>query len=155
MKIKTAELIGPALRYCVAKGEGYNVGVITAEEQWERFIEGSTPEEVEEYTKEYAKIKAGFKNELCKIHDDGYKSVHDARAWNYDTDWAQGGPIIEREGGTLWSTNAMGWRYKARYDFANDKEGVVMGGPTPLIAAMRCRVASKLGDEVDVPEELL
>jgi hypothetical protein len=26
--------------------------------------------------------------------------------------------------------------------------------PTPLIAAMRCYVASKLGDEVDVPEEL-
>ena len=28
-------------------------------------------------------------------------------------------------------------------------------GPTPLIAAMRCYVASKLGDEVDVPEEFL
>jgi hypothetical protein len=28
-------------------------------------------------------------------------------------------------------------------------------GDTPLIAAMRCFVASKLGDEVDVPEKLL
>ena len=28
-------------------------------------------------------------------------------------------------------------------------------GSTPLIAMMRCFVASKLGDEVDVPEELL
>lgn len=27
-------------------------------------------------------------------------------------------------------------------------------GPTPLIAAMRCYVASKLGDEVDVPDEM-
>ena len=27
-------------------------------------------------------------------------------------------------------------------------------GSTPLIAAMRCYVASKLGDEVEVPEEL-
>jgi hypothetical protein len=27
-------------------------------------------------------------------------------------------------------------------------------GPTPLFAAMRCYVASKLGDEVDVPEDL-
>lgn len=27
-------------------------------------------------------------------------------------------------------------------------------GPTTLIAAMRCYVASKLGDEVEVPEEL-
>jgi hypothetical protein len=31
---------------------------------------------------------------------------------------------------------------------------VTMLGPTPLIAAMRCYVASKLGDEVDIPEEL-
>jgi hypothetical protein len=28
-------------------------------------------------------------------------------------------------------------------------------GPTPLIAAMRCYVASKLGDEVEIPEELI
>jgi hypothetical protein len=28
-------------------------------------------------------------------------------------------------------------------------------GPTPLIAAMRCYVASKMGDEVDVPDELV
>jgi hypothetical protein len=28
-------------------------------------------------------------------------------------------------------------------------------GKTPLIAAMRCFVASKLGDEVDIPKELL
>jgi len=27
-------------------------------------------------------------------------------------------------------------------------------GDTPLIAAMRCYVASKLGDEVEIPEEL-
>ena len=28
-------------------------------------------------------------------------------------------------------------------------------GKTPLIAAMRCYVESKLGSEVDIPEELL
>jgi hypothetical protein len=28
-------------------------------------------------------------------------------------------------------------------------------GPTLLIAAMRCFVASKLGDTIDIPEELL
>jgi hypothetical protein len=28
-------------------------------------------------------------------------------------------------------------------------------GSTPLIAAMRCYVASKLGDEVEIPQELL
>ena len=28
-------------------------------------------------------------------------------------------------------------------------------GPTPLIAAMRCYVRAKLGDEINIPEELL
>jgi hypothetical protein len=27
-------------------------------------------------------------------------------------------------------------------------------GPTPLIAAMRCYVAAKLGDTVEIPEDL-
>jgi len=29
-----------------------------------------------------------------------------------------------------------------------------MTGPTPLIAAMRCYVASRLGDTVEIPEEI-
>jgi hypothetical protein len=33
-------------------------------------------------------------------------------------------------------------------DFAQD-------GPTPLIAAMRCLVASKMGDNIEIPDELL
>jgi hypothetical protein len=34
--------------------------------------------------------------------------------------------------------------------------GLIMGsGPTPLIAAMRCYVASKLGDQIDIPTELM
>jgi hypothetical protein len=60
-------------------------------------------------------------------------------------DWAQGGPIIEREGiaiGKSWE----GWKA-----FTETSGGE---GPTPLIAAMRCYVASKLGDEVELPEGL-
>ena len=74
----------------------------------------------------------------------------------YSTDWAQGGPIIEREGiSTRHSEkDARGAWYAVlgpnRF-LSPDYEG---SGPTPLIAAMRCYVASKLGDEVDVPEEL-
>ena len=163
MKIKTADLTGPALRYCVAKCEGYNVGVITAEEQWERFIEGSTPEELGKYAKEYAEIKAAFKDELCKIHKDGYKSAYDARAWNYDTDWAVAGPIVEREniglekhrldGPYQWA--ACDWHPVVVQGYTCLERSKYVYGPTPLIAAMRCFVASRLGDEVDVPEELL
>jgi len=36
----------------------------------------------------------------------------------------------------------------------HDDDAFEQDGPTPLIAAMRCYVASKLGEEVDVPEEL-
>ena len=70
----------------------------------------------------------------------------------YSTDWAKGGPIIEREriliqpelgkegSGNAWNAISM-----------HDTEAY---GPTPLIAAMRCYVASKLGDVVKIPEEL-
>jgi hypothetical protein len=70
----------------------------------------------------------------------------------YSTDWAQGGPIIEREGITVGATDDpdtpwTGWH-------RNDERKTWACGPTPLIAAMRCFVASKLGEEVDIPEEL-
>lgn len=65
------------------------------------------------------------------------------------TDWVSGGPIIEREkldvfcSGNVWDAST-----------GDRHPNVIMTGPTPLIAAMRCYVASKLGDDVDVPEEL-
>ena len=64
------------------------------------------------------------------------------------TDWAQGGPIIESMGMGITRTNKT------------DKEPWAaclthyIDGATPLIAAMRCYVAYRMGDEVDVPEEL-
>ena len=64
----------------------------------------------------------------------------------FSTDWAQGGPIIEREKITIFQTG-KDWMGYIRHDAESF-------GPTPLIAAMRCYVASKLGDEVEIPEEL-
>lgn len=68
------------------------------------------------------------------------------------TNWSQGGPIIEREHISLTSpstTLTMFWtadigleRKFTQYDH------------DPLIAAMRCYCCSKLGDEVEVPDEL-
>lgn len=67
------------------------------------------------------------------------------------TDWSQGGPIIERE---VIETN-RGGAYQHNFWCASVGHGNKrLYGPTPLIAAMRCYVASKLGDEVEVPEEL-
>jgi hypothetical protein len=73
---------------------------------------------------------------------------------DYSTDWAAGGPIIEQEkiglhyGDGTWGVDAGRWE-------ANHPNCLyVEGGDTPLIAAMRCYVASCLGDEVQLPEEL-
>ena len=69
------------------------------------------------------------------------------------TDWAQGGPIIERENIKLTPRKPFHDDWEAEYRYSQGG-GLNAFGPTPLIAAMRCLVASKLGDEVDVPEEL-
>ena len=65
------------------------------------------------------------------------------------TNWLRGGPIIEREIISICTqmTN-KDWMAES---FHGDIDGF---GPTPLIAAMRCYVASKLGDTVEIPEEL-
>jgi len=65
----------------------------------------------------------------------------------YSTDWAQGGPIIERERIDVLYEHDLRW-------IAVPQKGIESYGPTPLIAAMRCYVASKLGDEVEIPEGL-
>jgi hypothetical protein len=74
--------------------------------------------------------------------------------WNPTTDWAQGGPIIEREEIALEPMThdkfGDGW-------LATRIEGPAVCmefGLTMLIAAMRCYVVGILGDEVEVPDEL-
>ena len=81
----------------------------------------------------------------------GFNPRHGAPWYEPSTDWAQGGPIIEREE-LLLSCNWQ--RPYALKVFVDEKRVVQSNGPTPLIAAMRCYVASKLGDEIDVPNEL-
>ena len=83
---------------------------------------------------------------------------------NYSTNWAHGGPIIEREelsveplytsgGLDCWQAYSHNLRYDARGNYIQGSDNRKYG-PTPLIAAMRCYVASKLGDEVEIPEKL-
>jgi hypothetical protein len=72
--------------------------------------------------------------------------------WSPGTKWMQGGPIIERERITVDASAILG-QWMAVFYVPNE-EPWEMRGPTPLIAAMRCYVASKLGDEVEVPYAL-
>ena len=82
-------------------------------------------------------------NGLCEMPLHGYTPT---------ADWHQGGSIIEREkigivpsddDANVW----IGSMLEPEWKFNRT-------GPTPLIAAMRCYVASKLGDEVEIPEGL-
>ncbi len=75
------------------------------------------------------------------------------RGYSPSTNWAQGGPIIEREEIYLAKSILGGWTGSI-YVKAKDYNCIMHAAPTPLIAAMRCYVASKLGDEIEVPDEL-
>lgn len=72
-------------------------------------------------------------------------------------DWQQGGAIIEREEiGVTKPVGSLAW--VATMQYQNDDYDLIYQaeeqGTTPLVAAMRCYVASCLGDEVQLPEEL-
>ena len=86
-------------------------------------------------------------------NDDGW-------AFKPSIDWAQGGPIIEREYITIkmgyWNVDSdtlevESWCARMEKDEIEDND-VWQYGPTPLIAAMRAYVASQLGDEVELTE---
>jgi hypothetical protein len=92
-------------------------------------------------------------------HTVEYRGERVLRAVPYtpSTDWSQGGPIIEREGIGLRGPSIRGNAWAAFIDLSGTSQGSQHRhtGPTPLIAAMRCYVASKLGDDINIPEELI
>jgi Protein of unknown function (DUF2591) len=131
--MKTVELTGAALDWAVCEATGFFKG--------------------------YVQFRSG-KNFL-KVYGVG-RNTH----LHPSTDWSQGGPIIEREKLGVWFSDEVidedgnilrevCWYCETSCTADNGDEPYQCDtGPTPLIAAMRCYVASKLGDEVDVPNEL-
>jgi len=81
-----------------------------------------------------------------------FTKLHDAGEFHYSTDLFQGGSIIEWE-------RINPTPYTVGKDWfatlPNATGGVCVTGPTLLIAAMRCFVTSKLGEEIEIPDELL
>lgn len=81
---------------------------------------------------------------------------------HYSTDWAIGGPIIERKRLTVmydddWKFDPTDPEDNGERWMANTNDVYyepTAYGPTPLIAAMRCHVASEMGDEIEIPKEL-
>lgn len=73
-------------------------------------------------------------------------------SYNPSTDWAQGGPIIGWEALSLIRRPDGQWTSDNFSILTRSQQ--LNFGPTPLIAAMRCFCCAKLGDEIDIPEEL-
>ncbi len=128
MKIKTSELTDADLDWAVAKCNGKTLHYF---------------------------IDDGFKKDpWLVVNGEVDLPLH---AYTPSTDWAQGGPIVEREK-IEWQwlpSSHKAHRYGARKpSLGGLYRTFCMDGPTILVAAMRCYVASKLGDEVEIPEEL-
>lgn len=121
MKVKTAELIGPALDWAVASCMGNGIDLDDPNEPW-LTVDGFCEKPLHRYTP--------------------------------STDWWQGGPLIEGEKIHL-QTDGDNIYWWAKHPAYRPKKRAWVEGPTPLVAAMRCFVSSKLGDEVEIPEELL
>ena len=147
-KVKTGELIGPALDWAVAISKG-----IPAEELYIQKWGSRLPPSI--YRRD--------RDEDGNL-DGWYTSGPDLL---FSRKWEAGGPIIQREGINLsvdYQDYALsddmvqiGWKGNLWNNSVPGTAGFLQWayGPTPLIAAMRCFCSAKLGDEVDIPDELL
>ena len=141
MKIKTNELTGAALDWAVAKAIGCEIVFFHEHFSQIARLSGWTEDKL-----------AAF---LAKTDNSPYylDTVGNPQPIpSYSTSWSQGGALIEQKKiDTKW--DRVVWLANSRW--VQDEERVYMYGPTRLIAAMRCYVASRLGDEVEVPDELV
>jgi hypothetical protein len=132
--MKTSELTGHALNWAVAMAEGDKVfrPKLGRPDDWDK----------EAYL-------ADGSDDRWVVRVENRRVAHFVD-WTYNpsASWMQGGPIIERE--------------QISIEYTSDPEkwcACIMAdqevyGQTALIAAMRCYVASKLGDEIEIPAEL-
>lgn len=74
------------------------------------------------------------------LYEATVKDVADSNGFRPSSDWSQGGPRIERDWISVWQVGRNYWKADKGGLSSND-------GPTPLIAAMRCLVASMLGQD--------
>ena len=125
MKLKTTELQGPALDWAVAQAEG--------------------------------NVRLQYDNKEGLIINNIIGWFH----YRPSVAWAQGGPIIERENINVFMDDEKWAAYASHslpqnfYGTSKDPDWDDGDEGYPLVAAMRCYVASVLGDEVEVPDEIL
>ena len=134
MKIKTSELTGPALDWAVAKCLG-----------WVTYPTDSI-EHGDWYHTNAAVAPHGYEHN--RVHRENFKP---------STDWSQGGPILSRERINRTIDHSGLWvaYWTDGYGEEDYCKKWMQCDRSELVAGLRCYVASKLGDEVDVPDELI
>lgn len=153
MKVKTSELVGPPLDWAVAESRGDGRGDeylkfwrMGGDKKWTYCEIMNSPS---------VRWSEGGpiidENDITTFRLDDVSIPNAKGFWQnkYRRSW----------GASLAGSLSPGDTYGPQGDhwgraYSIDEDGV-MEGPTPLIAAMRCFVASNLGDEVEIPEELL
>jgi len=88
--------------------------------------------------------------ETMSLHSRNGKDCCELRDLAYSTDWALAGPIIEHHiigivPNPLASDENLRWEATCR----DRQVPITQTGPTPLVAAMRCYVASRYGSNPD------
>ncbi|MDR0226713.1 MAG: DUF2591 domain-containing protein [Burkholderiaceae bacterium] len=164
--ISTSELSGPALDWAVAqtaeKCEGISFKVIDG------MPVGVDKDDDRTICIFFNLPRGNFKDRLHQRSRLGTAGEH-AVLYEPSQNWAQAGPIIYREqigisppgsrvhrnGGNSpgWGPSGI-WTATTWHAGVNGRRAIAWHETDPLVAAMRCYVASKLGDSVDVPDEL-
>ena len=133
--MKTNELTGVALDWAVAKAEG----LLEPKEFFGKMV-APVVLDMEYWSDGEPMVR------LNPCPDVYYRAEYDP-----STDWKHGGPIVESEIAKIERFSDALWEATA---YTKNAQDIVQDGPTPLIAAMRCYVASKLGDDIEIPKEL-
>ena len=162
MKVEVSKLSGAALDYTVAKCQGRTLV---------RYPMGHEPGHGWWIWEETSSGRGGIELSESIYLPIGPRTKPKTRLsverYTPSTEWAQGGPIIEREISKVFRNVGGTWSAMILKDvpLTPDERGTSLAlsrraqfngaGLTPLIAAMRCYVAGKLGEVVEVPDELV
>lgn len=154
--MKTSELIGPALDWAANKANGTLAVKPSRCFDCKHYEERQGRDDAIQYC-HHPKMNFVDGSEAIRTWPSDYETheqcpITELTPEPLSTNWEQGGPIIEREGIAL-RRGHSGWWIACTLDI-NDDEHFMSISHNALTAAMRCFVASKLGDEVEVPEEL-
>lgn len=152
MKVRTAELTNAALDWAVAKALGLNLTTVHAHyRETAAAVGGITAERLTQQLSRFA-------DDHVSIDRSGSPSPIS----QYSLNWAHAGPLIERELIQLTplcqDNPRFGWAaaYKDRGEYGDDLYSMHrQRGKSPLFAAMRCFVTSKLGEVVEIPDSLV